>query len=143
MITLNNIVEILKLHNPVKKSRVYGTNKISHYRLIETLTIELSNFTVITIPKGFEWDLASVPRAIWSICSPDNDAELAYLIHDYLYRTQILPKKEADAEMYIWATVTNGTRSYFSTRNIDNKLRYLAVKWFGKKSYNKTKHAID
>lgn len=137
MITLENIVQKLKSKNPVKKSRVYGTNKISHYKLIDELTIKLSNNLVITIPKGFQWDLASVPKFLWNIIVPDNDAEIAYLIHDYLYRTQSLPKKEADTEMYIWASITNGTVSYFSTRNLDNKLRYLGVKWFGAKSYNK------
>lgn len=136
MITLNNITYQLKTKNPIVKSRVYGKNTINKYTLYKALDIKLSNNIVINIPKGFEWDLASVPRFLWWLMSPDVDSEIAYLIHDYLYRNQSLPKKEADLEMYKWAKATNGTTNKLSAKNVDNYLRYLAVKFFGKASYN-------
>lgn len=136
MITLENVKKTLETSNPIHKSRVYGNNKINNYILLKDINVKLTNGKLITIPKGFKWNLASVPRILWSICSPDNDAEIAYLIHDYLYRTKILPKIEADIEMFTWAGITNGTKK-ISIKNIDNKLRYLAVKYFGKSSYYK------
>jgi hypothetical protein len=135
IITINNIKEILRAKNPIHKSRVYGSNRINHYKLVEPLEIKLTNGVIIKIPKDFKWDLASVPRVLWSVCSPDNDAEIAYLIHDYLYRYNVLPKKECDLEMYKWAKEVNSTYK-ISIKNIDNILRYLAVKFFGEKSYN-------
>lgn len=134
ILSLNNIVQVLEVENPIKKSRVFGSNRINHYRLLEEIKVQLSCGSVIDIPKGFQWDLASVPRIIWNICAPDNDAEIAYLIHDYLYRVKAFPKTKCDKEMYLWATTTNGTNK-ISIKNIDNKLRYLAVKFFGKSSY--------
>lgn len=38
------------------------------------------------VPKGFETDLASVPRILWSIYSPNRAETIAgAVIHDYLY----------------------------------------------------------
>lgn len=39
----------------------------------------------ITVPEGFECDLASVPRVLWFFVSPWDIARAA-VIHDYLYR---------------------------------------------------------
>lgn len=133
---LKNIKATLETSNPIHKSRVYGSNKINHYVLLQPLKFQLSDrLTIIEISKGFQWDLASVPRVLWSICSPDNDAEVAYLIHDYLYRYKVLPKADCDKEMYKWAKAVNSTKK-ISIKNIDNLLRYLAVKYFGKSSYD-------
>ncbi len=42
----------------------------------------------ITVPKGFVTDLASIPRAVWSIYPPDGPWVKAAAIHDFLYFTQ-------------------------------------------------------
>ena len=138
ILTIDNIKETLVKQNPIVKSRVYGQNTINYYTLEKELLIQLTNGKVIIIPKGFKWDLASVPRLIWWLMSPDVDSEIAYLIHDYIYRYQILPRKECDDEMYKWAMVTNGTKG-ISMRNIDNWLRWKVVIMFGKISYKKNK----
>lgn len=39
----------------------------------------------ITVPAGFVTDLASVPRALWSIFAPFGRYTQAAVIHDYLY----------------------------------------------------------
>lgn len=134
-ITLDTIKKILNHKNIIIKSRVYGHNTINRYKLETDLTIELSNNLVITIPNGYEWDLASVPRFLQVLFPTDSDAELAFLIHDYLYENRIISKEFADNEMLIWSSVLNGTKKK-SIRNLDNKLRYLAVKWFGRKQWN-------
>lgn len=50
----------------------------------------------VSVPKGFVTDLTSVPRIFWSILRPDGDYTYPAIIHDYLYWTQELPRKEAD-----------------------------------------------
>lgn len=40
------------------------------------------------IPKDFEFDLASVPRILWSLIGSFELSLVAPLIHDYLYRYQ-------------------------------------------------------
>lgn len=135
ILTLKNINTIYKTKNPIIKSRVFGHNTINEYRLETDLTIELSNKQVICIEKGYVWDLASVPRFLWWLMPPDSDAEIAFLIHDYLYENRIISKEFADKEMLIWSIVLNG-RKLLSLRNIDNSLRYYAVKWFGRKAWN-------
>jgi hypothetical protein len=42
---------------------------------------------VITVPKGFVTDLASVPRWAWFLIPPDGPWVKAAIIHDYLYST--------------------------------------------------------
>jgi len=133
--TLDNILGYLEHgSNPVEKSRVWGCNNKSQYKLLSSLKIKLSNGTVICIPDNYVWDLASTPRFLWWLVPPDSDAEIAFLIHDYLYENKIGNRKFADKEMLIWSTKTNGTKN-ISLKNIDNYIRYYAVKLFGRKAW--------
>lgn len=135
-ITLDNAVYIFKNQpNPIKKSRVFGYNTVNRYVLLNDVTVQLSNGETIVIPKGYEWDLSSVPRIFWSICAPDGDFELASLIHDYLYENK-LGKEFADKEMLIWSLNLYGNQKYISVKKIDCYIRYYAVKCFGNKKYN-------
>ena len=84
MIKLDNVNQLQKEYSLISKTKIRGNNSRPHYRLDVTIEIQLSNGINITIPKGFEWDLSTVPRFAWSILAPDGDFELAYLIHDYL-----------------------------------------------------------
>ena len=42
--------------------------------------------TTITVPAGFEFDLSSVPRALWWLIAPFELSIVAPLLHDFLYR---------------------------------------------------------
>jgi hypothetical protein len=42
----------------------------------------------ITIPNGFIFDLASIPRGFWWACAPFELSIVAPLVHDFLYRYQ-------------------------------------------------------
>jgi len=142
MITLNTINCLQKEYSIISKTKVRGNNSRPQYRLDVTLEIQLSNGINITIPKGFTWDLSSVPRLFWWVFAPDGDFELAYLIHDFLwinkeemathfeYYDMNFNQKFTDDEMLKWAKVTNGTEN-ISLRNIDNYTRYYAVRTFG------------
>ena len=41
--------------------------------------------SLITVPQGFKFDLASVPRFIWGLISPFDLSIVAPLVHDFLY----------------------------------------------------------
>jgi hypothetical protein len=142
MITLENISSLQKEYSLISKTKIRGNNSRPRYRLDVTLKIQLSNGMNITIPKGFEWDLSTVPRFAWGVLAPDGDFELAYLIHDYLwvnkeemaihfeYYGMDFNQKFTDDEMLKWAKFTNGTEK-ISIRNIDNLIRYYGVRFFG------------
>ena len=50
----------------------------------------------ITVPAGFLTDFASVPRPLWVILPPDGLYTQSAVLHDFLYATQILTRKESD-----------------------------------------------
>jgi len=61
----------------------------SLWALTEELTYAPSDGSgVITVPKGFVTDLASIPQFFWDLLPPDGPWVKAAVIHDYLYYTQ-------------------------------------------------------
>ena len=50
----------------------------------------------IDVPTGFITDFASVPRIFWSILPRDGKYTYPAILHDYLYWSQTLSRKEAD-----------------------------------------------
>ena len=131
--SLSNINNYQTELSIIKKSRVLGTNKKTIYSLLETIYIELSNGDIITIPAGFRWDGSSTPRLFWNIVPPEGDFELGALIHDYLYENKknfSYSRKFVDKEMLLWSKQVSGTNKT-SIRNIDNYIRYYAVRIFG------------
>lgn len=140
--TLSNIHELQKDSSIIVRRRVLGRNNKPYYRLENTLTIELSDKSHIFIDEGFIWDLSSVPRFLWWLLPPDGDFELASLIHDFLYihrRKLGYSRKFADEEMLKWSKAVNGTKNKVSVRNLDNQVRYIAVRLFGWIVWNKRK----
>jgi|SRR5690625_4752075 len=137
--SLNNIKSLQQTYSIVNRRRIIGRNSKPTYELLDSLKFELSNGDVITIPKGFIWDLSSVPRFLWSLFAPDGDYEIASLIHDYLYINKTYSRKFADKEMLIWSRVLNSTSNKWSIRNLDNWVRYYAVRGFGWIVWNKRK----
>jgi hypothetical protein len=129
MITQNNVLELLHGKELIQKSRIYGKLKWRQYILLRSLSIQLSDNSIINVPKGFQWDLSSSPRLIWPLLPPDGDFEIAALIHDYLYQNKITTRKFADKEMLIWSKIVNGNRG--SMRRVDNYTRYYGVRLFG------------
>ena len=83
----------------------YADNPNREYlwRLDEPVEVTLSDDEDLFIPVGFETDFASVPRIFWSIIPPIGKANIAWVIHDYLYDTKDeRGRKWADDEMYYW-----------------------------------------
>lgn len=128
--TLQNIrAESIK-DNPVKYSRIIPGTKWKKYKLLQEIKVQLSNKEVITIPEGFEWDLASVPQFFHSVIRPSGVDDIAYLIHDYLYQNNLYYRKFCDEEMLKWAKAMKGTQKW-SWRNWDIKTRYYVVRAIG------------
>lgn len=134
--TLENIYNQSIINNPVKYSRIINGTSWNRYVLENDITIKLSNSDIITIPKGFKYDLSSSPRFLWSILPPDGDFAIGALIHDYLYVNKLYTRKFNDLEMLKWSVVMNGTRK-ISLKNIDNYTRYYGVRLFGWFVWNK------
>ncbi|MFK5981459.1 MAG: DUF1353 domain-containing protein [Flavobacteriaceae bacterium] len=134
MYTLDNIYELSKLNNPVKRSKVIDKKGV--YILLEDVMVQISNGDIINIKKGFEWDLASVPQFVQNIIRESGDDDIAYLIHDYLYVNKPYSRKFSDQEMLKWAKAMKGTKKW-SFRNWDIKTRYYVVRAFGGIVWNK------
>lgn len=58
---------------------------------------EFPSEQVITVPKGFVTDLASVPRAFWPVFPPHGEYAKAAVVHDYLYRFPSTSREFADS----------------------------------------------
>ena len=86
----------------------------------------------ITAPEDFQTDLASVPKAVWNILSPEDPCILyGSIIHDYLYSLsgvlpdgRIVTKDQADALLRETILLNGG--SHLVAEGV-----YLAVKEFG------------
>ena len=81
---------------------------------------------VITVPKGFITDLASIPRPFWSIIgSPNGRYGRSAVIHDYIYRTPEIKytRKRAD-EIFYEGMV------YLKVNFFRRKIMYFAVRIF-------------
>lgn len=130
--TVENIYEESLRDNPVKYSRIIQGEKWKKYKLENDIIVQLTDGQIITIPKGFEWDLSSVPKRLWSIMPPDGDFAIAALIHDYLYvnKGKIMDRKSSDKEMLTWSRAINTTQK-ISFKRIDNYVRYIGVRIAG------------
>lgn len=67
------------------KGRLWKTNGEIHWDKYD-----------ITIPQGFITDLASVPRIVWWLIPPYGTYTINAIIHDYVYKHKLLPRRQAD-----------------------------------------------
>jgi len=127
MLTKENIVKALMQDDVIVQSYVYSYKSKNYWEIKKPVEVELSNGEVITIPEGFYYDMATVPKWLWSIVRPYNDGLFGYLVHDYLYLNKhkhSLNRKKADQEMLFWTNITNSNK-------FDNYIRYAFVRLFG------------
>ena len=95
--TKNDITFYGKVQMPqVTPAATKGT-----WRLLENynVKVDLDGKTLnFWIKAGFEFDGASIPRALWRLCGHPMEAPriAAALIHDWLYRAQVLDRGVAD-----------------------------------------------
>lgn len=68
-----------------------------------TLSAHLTTYAGYTIPQGFTWDGASVPRLLYWFAPRWGRYELFYLRHDYEYEYHSMlriGRKESDTGLY-------------------------------------------
>lgn len=97
-------------------------------------TFDPDNRPVIpAFPVAFEWDGATIPRALWSVIGASPGRFLrASCVHDYLYGTGLVPREVADAIFYSMIRQDGA-------RRLQARLMWRAVRTFGKSHYAKKK----
>ena len=122
-----------------EKLTYYFKEQTVLYEVINDFEAQLSNGDLIVIKRGFITDLCSVPPFLHSFFSNSQETLKAYIVHDWLYqkdykRNELGDKKGqqfADKEMLYLANKISPQLKR------SNKIRYLAVKWFGKSTYKR------
>ena len=66
------------------------------WKLDKELVYQSDILGTITVPEGFETDLASVPELPFVYLLAGGKASKEAVIHDYLYRTRTGTRKQAD-----------------------------------------------
>jgi len=85
--------------NNLQYEEIGACNGSTIYRLLEDLVFQCEDGRQIVIPKGFQTDLASVPRVPIVFMLWGDRAHREAVLHDYLYRTNSVPlvaRSEAD-----------------------------------------------
>lgn len=93
------------------------------WRLIQPLIYE-GEFDTFTVPAGTWTDLASIPRILWIVLPPIGAHNKAAVLHDRLYRTQPVSRKDADG---IFRRILKESYVGFKAR----WAMYLGVRLFG------------
>jgi hypothetical protein len=79
----------------------------------------------VIVPRGFLFDGASIPRALWWFASPVNDWLAGAVLHDYLYYTRCCRRAVADDFLRQIVSREGHSKTYVSAV-------YNAVRWGGK-----------
>lgn len=66
------------------------------WQLLASLSYFHRSGLIITVPRGFITDLASIPRIFHSLIPQHGSHSPAAILHDYLYATQEMSRKQAD-----------------------------------------------
>lgn len=91
---------------------------------------------VVTAPRGFVTDLASVPRMFWAVFPPCGQYTPAAVIHDYLYWTQPENCNKECADRILLNAMSDADVSEEARNSI-----YYAVKYVGQKSWDDNEKA--
>ena len=92
--------------------------------------------TLITVPDGFLFDLASIPRIFWSLIAPFELSITAPLLHDFLYHFRGNPPAGSVTPSRRYSRV-DADRLFRRVMEIEGvpgwrrTLAYLAVRAFG------------
>ncbi len=83
------------------------------WMLVESVAYSIGNSgVIISVPKGFVTDFASIPRPLWSFgLSPHGRFSKAAIVHDYLYWTQDCTREQADNLLLIAMKESEVSRS--------------------------------
>jgi hypothetical protein len=126
------MAEVTLIEEPVLAGRIscsYDTMSPTVWTLQEPYA-RATSIGVVTVPGGFVWDGASVPRILWNIIPAWGTWSGAALIHDKLYRNHDCSREIADA--IFWVLMTQD-----GVANWRAGLMWCAVRLFGWRSWEK------
>ena len=91
---------------------------------------------LITVPEGFEFDLASIPRLFWWLIAPFELSIAAPLLHDFLYHHEgdLPPGSIEPPRAYTRLQADRLFRDIMQTEGVPawrRTLAFLAVRAFG------------
>ena len=90
----------------------------------------------VTVPVNFETDLASIPKLFWNILPPFGKYTEAAVIHDWLYRTHLIPRADADDILLEAMRLCN-------VPDWQRAIIYVAVRTFGWHAWRNEKRWIS
>ena len=111
--------------------RVLG---IQQYQLLNDIEFKSSKY-LIRIYKGFIYDGASIPSSLWDDVGCPIDFAFESAIHDGLYRSRLLTRKECDKVFYE-ALIYKGVSKPKALA------MYLAVRAGGEQAYDDAKYMM-
>lgn len=88
----------------------------------------------IVVPKDFKTDFASIPRVMWRVLPKSGKYDSAGVIHDFLYYTGEVSRKEAD-QVLVEAAAASGVSAATC------KLIYAGVRLGGWKPWRTYRNA--
>ena len=71
---------------------------IRRWKLIEDWHHTLPDGTSTMVPKGFDYDGASIPKLFWAVLSPTGLLLIPGLVHDFGYRFDFLLKRDESGQ---------------------------------------------
>lgn len=105
------------------------------FLLLSPLSYLNRDDTVVTVPAGFPFDGASVPRPIWVLFPPAGQYLEAAAVHDWLYEHQTIQGQRIDRETadnhLLWGMEDLGVSW------VKRQMIYRAVRLGGWVSFNK------
>lgn len=112
--------------------KIYAENGISKIKTLVEIPFVFQGQT-FTVPKGFVSDGASIPQMFWGLIAPciDGRTVRAAIIHDWLYSTAILSRKQAD-QIFLQFLLADGFTTWKAYTC------YYAVRIFGSSHYEKS-----
>lgn len=111
--------------------RVIGNG---NYRLLDNVYCDTEKYRVV-IHQGFVYDGATIPRSLWEEFGCPMDYAFASCVHDALYRSRLLDRKECD-KIFHSALIDSGVSK------LKAKTMYLAVRVGGERPYEDAKHMM-
>lgn len=106
--------------------RIHGVGK---YELLNDVHVSVNGWD-ITVYKGFVWDGASIPHNLWDEIGCPLDYAIESLVHDALYRTNLLDRKTADKIFHALLSRRDDVGAVVA------KIMYLGVRACGSGAYD-------
>ena len=115
------------------KVNIVGQNV---FIILEDVVVESLGYK-ITVKKGFDFDGASIPQALWGLYGNPLSGKfrIAALVHDALYASQVLEKSTCDS-IFLELMKTHGV-GYIKRYSM-----YNAVKVFGLKAWKSSQDEL-